>query len=378
MDFFITRTFCVICNSQKLKELFENDYRIPQAHYLHSSEYNEKYLWMPYNVQKCENCLSYQIKYLADLDVLYKISHIQASSSLRNKQVERFSTLILQNPKILGIVEIGAGAGELSEYILASKQLPYYIVDPTYVGSTTTQILIPEYIENVDICTLPVNTLVISHTWEHFYEPSKIIQRIANSSNIEHVFMCHPDFNTYINKEPYTYNCLHSEHTFFVENEAIPKLFKIHGFDFVSYEECESYSVFFEFKRNKNKDKDITEYSILNTKSETMISKYFASIIERVSKINEILLNISEPVYIWPCSVHTITLFNFGLNYKRLYSILDNAPTKIGKYLYGYNIKCLSFEETVMNATHPITVIINGGCFNKEIIGNRNINVTYI
>ena len=52
--------------------------------------------------------------------------------------------------------------------------------------------------------------------------------------------------------------------------------------------------------------------------------------------------------------------------------ILDNSPNKIGKYIYGYNLKCISFEENCNNDNHAI--ILNGGCFNDEVIKKINLD----
>ena len=54
--------------------------------------------------------------------------------------------------------------------------------------------------------------------------------------------------------------------------------------------------------------------------------------------------------------MHTIPLFIFGLDYLSIKGFVDNSPNKIGKYFYGYNLKCFDFNDIV---TNPITNIEN-------------------
>ena len=67
----------------------------------------------------------------------------------------------------------------------------------------------------------------------------------------------------------------------------------------------------------------------------------------------------NEEFYVWPCAAYSITLFTLGLNYKKLSGILDNSPNKIGKYLYGYNLLCLSFNEIIKSQNNNITIFLS-------------------
>ena len=79
--------------------------------------------------------------------------------------------------------------------------------------------------------------------------------------------------------------------------------------------------------------------------------------------------------YLWPTSVHSITLLSLGLDYKRLTGILDNSPNKIGKYLYGYHLLCLSFDETLKTMGENDFVFLGGaGNYIQElVVSNKNI-----
>jgi hypothetical protein len=60
------------------------------------------------------------------------------------------------------------------------------------------------------------------------------------------------------------------------------------------------------------------------------------------------------------------------LNINEIDFVLDNSVNKIGKKLYGYKIYCKSFLQNCSNENNAI--ILNGGCFNTEVINNITIN----
>ena len=62
----------------------------------------------------------------------------------------------------------------------------------------------------------------------------------------------------------------------------------------------------------------------------------------------------------WPCSAHTVTLFLFGLDYKKLNGILDNSPNKLGKYIDGYDLLCSSFNDMIKSNDKNVTIFISG------------------
>ena len=367
-----TRDKCIFCNSNNVITIFENDINIPQNLTMIETQ-NSDSLWMPYNIQKCNICKTYQNKYLADLDILYKNSHIAPVGNIRNTMDIRFADIILSNNNITGILEIGAGKGYLADILLEKKDYKYIIVDPSYTGNTLNRIIINEYIENIEIEKLPINTLVMSHIFEHFYEPKKILDKLLMNDKIEHICICHPNFDRYTDPESYTYNILHCEHTYYIENNYIVQLLHNYGFELITEENHKDYVVLFNFERKHSFDNK----DCINSKTDVSIDKYFKTINNRIQYLNNIINTSTVPVYIWPCSVHSIILINHGLEYKKLAGILDNSSYKIGKYMYGFNIECFSMKD-ITSSNKKIKVILNGGCFNKDIEVNNDEFIEYI
>jgi hypothetical protein len=87
----------------------------------------------------------------------------------------------------------------------------------------------------------------------------------------------------------------------------------------------------------------------------------------KIHAINQIL-NSSPKVYMWPASSHTAILFTHGVEYKKMAGLLDNSPAKIGKFLYGYDLECFSFKETLASCDESTTIILGGSdCYLGEL-----------
>ena len=101
---------------------------------------------------------------------------------------------------------------------------------------------------------------------------------------------------------------------------------------------------------------------------------------KNIKILNNIFEKYKYNFYIWPSSAHNVALFVNGLNYNNLTGLLDNSPNKIGKYLYGYNLQCSSFNEIVQKDEVGTCIIISGaGNYCNEInIEAKNIKVINI
>jgi len=216
----------------------------------------------------------------------------------------------------------------------------------------------------------------MSHVFEHFYEPAKIMKRFKDISSIQHIFLNFPDLESYIKDD--NYHVLNPEHIFYVENNFIVRLYENYGFQLKNIYYHQKHSVFFEFERS-NSINNSNSLTLINENSMMDVSGFFDRIFERVKQINTILEeHPNKPVYIWPCSMHTIYLFALGLNPDKIEAILDNAPHKIGQYLYGYKKKCIPFKDILEDTTKKGIVILNGGCYNQEIINKGYSHLLFI
>lgn len=360
MSNYIERTECIFCKSKQLKPLFSKNYTISLGCYAISNP-TSKCHTMPFNVLNCCDCKTYQTQYLGNPDIIYNYE-AKFHGTIRSTMNKLFSDFIMQNNTLQHILEIGAGNGSISEYILEKTNTKYTIVDPTYSGPIEKRTIHKCFIEDFKE-PIQADTIVMSHVFEHFYDPIKIMEDVfQKNKSIQHVYLNFPDLESYIKEG--NYHVLNPEHIFYTEHTFIIALFKKYGFDIGRTYYHEHHSVFFEFTRTL----DNIQLPLINQTSHIDVPNYFNTIFKRIEKINQTIQeHPNHKVYIWPCSMHTTYLLALGLDSTRLTALLDNAPHKIGKYLYGTSLKCLSMQEFLENTKGNTILILNGGCYNQEV-----------
>jgi len=361
------RKICIWCKSSSLSSLFNEDKITPVASYNLSEK--EEYSSVKFNIQRCNDCNTYQVKYLANPDLLYKKSHALCYSNSLHIQNKAFRDFIFQNTTLKDVVEVGAGNGFLADLLLETNRLnTYTIIDPTYFGNTTSRRIIDSFFETVDSKLINQDTLVMSHVFEHFYTPHDIMNKIKDLKTIRNVYINFPNLESFL--AILHMNVLNLEHSFFVENDFIISVFSNYGFKLVNYYKYDSHAVFFHFERND----EIVPLSLIHNNCDTLVTNFFNRIEKSIKQINERLSTKGNtPVYVWPSSHQTQYLFINGLDYNKVDGLLDNHPSKFNSYLYGYNIVCTSFKE-LMSSSMPALIILNGGCYNQEILKEYKSN----
>jgi hypothetical protein len=199
------------------------------------------------------------------------------------------------------------------------------------------------------------------------------LKQIYEDSTIQYIYLNHPDFDYSIhNNILINLNC---EHTFLVEHSFLFSVFEKHGFRLTRRFDFEHFSLFLEFERISS-FRVLENNQLRNANTHVDIKHYFDKLIRIVSNVN--LFMEQRPqcrFYLWPTSVHSITLLTLGLDTKRLTGVLDNSPNKIGKYLYGYDLLCSSFDETLKTMGENDFVFLGGaGNYLQELtITNTNV-----
>jgi hypothetical protein len=369
------RDKCIFCGNNNFDTCIEKDYESSLSLGMYK-EIQESY-FMPYNILLCNNCYTAQNKYIGNLKIVYHVNHLDNFGDTKHKKHNLFSEFITMNNNIKNIIEVGACHNTLSSLILdKNSEINYTIIEPSYTGDKSRVNIINKYFENVELNNTEVDTIIMSDVFEHFYNPIDIIQKIKEST-VKYIYLNHPDFDYSIKNNIFiNLNC---EHTFLIEHDFLFKLFENYGFKLnrkVNFENC---SIFIEFIRIDNTNNENKELSNLNTKND--VNQYINNISVLTNKINEYMKsNQNKKFYIWPMSIHSVPLFIFGLDYKKLSGVLDNSPNKIGKYIYGYNLLCSSLNDLLKSREENICVFISGaGNYIKELdLKNTNIEIIFI
>jgi hypothetical protein len=320
-------------------------------------------IFVPYNVLGCSECKTYQTKYLGDLSLIYATNHVDSFGSVKKNMHTRFTDFIKQNTDITGILEVGPSTDAFArEFLSATKfDIPYSVVDPDFRGDQSNITVYNSFIEEVDLAGVDGNTVVMSNLFEHLYHPMEVIAKIQRDPKNKYIYLNHPNFD---HASTHDMNViLNIEHIFYIDNEFVTKMFKTFGYTCTAQETYETHTVLFKFERTHDPD----HLAIVNTRAERDIAGYFERLRGKVDAINQIVNN-SANVYMWPASSHTAILFTHGVEYTKLAGLLDNSPAKIGKFLYGYNLECFGFKDTLASCDGTTTIILGGSdCYLGEL-----------
>ena len=356
---FKERFECIFCSSNNLKVLLEKDYDIPLCNFVIDTP-RELYHTMPYNVQVCNNCKTVQTKYIGDLSIIYGNNFAGKYGSIRDTLNLEFANIIYKNKRVNSILEVGAGNGELSDILLEKNKYTYTIIDPSYNGAREQRSVMPVYFEDLDLTTIQCDTVVMSHVFEHFYNPIGILDKLRKIQSLQFVHLALPDLDAFIKDG--SYHVLNPEHTFYVTNQFIIDIFNYYGFKLNTIQHHQRHSIFLEFEKMSS----VPSIPFpVNSNTEENTTLFFNRLLQNIELVNSNLGSL--PAYIWPCSMHTLFSLTFGIKREHITAVLDNSPLKISKYLYKHELPCKSFSKVVQSDENKI-VIINGGCYNTEVL----------
>jgi len=376
---FTIRTKCIFCDSDLRDTFFSHDYETYVAHYQVELDSDiDQQTKIPFNIFICPNCKTVQIKYLGNPTEIYATNHADSTGTMMTNLHVLFKEWILKYiSEIHNIIEIGSSLGILADHILERVDCRYYIIEPSFWGDRKNKIVLDDFYENIDDTDIEADTIIISHVFEHFYEPKKILEKISQNKRIKNFFLVWPDLEYYMKNN--VLHVLNTEHTYYVDNDFLTTVFRNYGFILRDKMFYEGHSVLFFFSRDETNGRyEMASHPVNQNYS---LDLYFGNIFKNVDRCNMILkTHTLYKKYLWPSSIHTLYLFTFGLETYLLDGLLDNSANKIGKKLYGTNLEILPFYRIVQENKPFTLIIINGGVFNSEIESKlkENKEIKYI
>ena len=356
------RKQCVICESSQLIPLhtFKN---FPML--MGISADNDKFYDQVWVI--CKNCGCIQLQYLIDLNELYSIPHNPAVGNMWKLHHEKFAKYVgtYANTSIL---EIGGGNFIIANLICENepkiKEYLVYDMNVNYTENINKKIKIENKIftENEKI-EKDIDTIVISHTFEHFYDLYTYCNKFNNVLPIGgKLIISLPHIKNWL-IDNFT-SALQFEHTYLIDEKNIEYLLSKCGFKLIHIDWFSKYNMFVTFE----KQIDINSIKLINNYKENLklYKKFLKFQTKNIENINKKLNKYKDyDHYIFSCHVFTQFMLHFGLNETTFKGILDNDINKQNHRLYGTNL--MTFNPSIIKDINKPCVIVQAGVYTSEI-----------
>ena len=374
----MTRTICVICNEVfDLKNTYISCLKLFNTiNIVDVSDYKSNEI-KSLQFIGCENCGCIQLENVSPQSEIYaQPLQIFDGPSIR-KHHDLFCDFIIQNINYNpNLFEIGGSYGKLANRIISkysekSFNITYKILE--FSADHYPSINNVEYISGncEDYHYIGIDTIIMSHVFEHLYNPRKFIDNISKT-DVQNIFISIPDMDGLI--QIGDINNINILHTFYINTKFIVYLFQLCGFILKNKYEYTNNSIFYYFCKSSQKLE--VEYKQIYLLKEIPI--FYETIISKIKSIN-----IYNPFYICPSGFYGQFIY-FYLNEnskKNVKGFLDGDPFKINKRLSGTPLYI--YEKKYISHFENVTILVSSAKYDKEIkrellLYNSNITIINI
>lgn len=326
-----------------------------------------------------------QLGELVPEEILYAKSHNSGIGKVWERHNSRFSDFIYKYRQGDDILEVGGGNGVLNAaYSKKYGKILWKIVEPAPVEPVNG--CNAKYIRGFwdkDFVFLKTqgqcDTLLHSHCIEHQFEIRSFME--LNSSVLEvggRMIFSMPNMEELIIKKyPYAFNF---EHTYCITETYVDLILEMFGFEILEKECFEDHSIFYATRKVREwqnyyddpfKDESLTK-TLYNHNREIFMDyvHYYQS---KVHELNKAIAEAENSVFIFGAHINTQLLMNFGLDTRKVKSVLDNDSLKQGNRLYGTNL-IVDSPKVLAGLSSP-TVLLVMGTYNQEIKEDIEVNI---
>ncbi|MCX6784673.1 MAG: class I SAM-dependent methyltransferase [Candidatus Komeilibacteria bacterium] len=306
-----------------------------------------------------------QLTKLLPLEILYLNQHNDGVGKIWQDHYLAFANF-LKKYEPRSVLEIGGANDFIANNYLNQKQAEWTIVEPhpQFVSSDKVKVIKSWFDDKFSISGGEIDIIIHSHVLEHVYDPNQFLGQISSflKDGQKHIFTF-PKMLEML-KNNYT-NCLNFEHTVFLTEELVDYLLEQNGFKILEKEYFGNpHSIFYatekdsQLKPTKSLPNKYNEYKQIFL---DFVNYHQAM----VAELNKRIINYDGPIYLFGAHIFSQYLIGFGLETKRIVSILDNSQAKQGQRLYGTDFKVES--PKVLAGQKQAAVILKAGIYNEEI-----------
>lgn len=343
-----TRIKCVLCY-EKLSFLFKRDkYPITVSPPIHEYESD---IFLDQQFYSCENCSCVQLGTLIEPEILYNSAHNNTSTTPTWKEHHKdFSNFIDTENTLL---EIG-GSGILFR-LLREKypSLQYSCLDICEPTDIISDIIYHK--GNCESFSFSNTTLVMSHVFEHLYNPRQFVENI-HSRDVQIIYISIPNMMHLVRSGSST--ILHNEHTFFIDKILTEWLFSQYGYTLVKYSEFINHSLFFKFQKNTK-----SQAPLSLVKRPEIVKDIYTLFVNDSLRFSNI--QIQPYSFILPAGLFGQFVIH-ACSPKNIIGFIDNDSTKHNKRVYGTPYNVYPFEE--LKRYNMCTIYILAGPYKEELI----------
>lgn len=312
----------------------------------------------------CKDTGMIQLDKLIPLDLVYQAQHNDGVGKVWLDHYQSFSDFLVEfSPQF--VLEIGGASGTIAKIFTQNHpHCAWTIVEPnpTFTGNEQINVM-KAWFDNEFTFDKPIDTIVHSHVAEHIYDPIAFFQHIADflKPGDKHIFTL-PNMALLLEAK-YT-NCLNFEHTAFLAEPFVDHALKNAGFKILSKQYFQDHSIFYATEKLSSKPKWQPFPNYYNDYKNLFLN--FITYHEQLIKtLNTQIEAFDGPVFLFGAHIFSQYLLAFGLNAKKIKSVIDNSAIKKGKRLYGTDF--IIEHPDVIACYSKVAVILKVAAYRDEI-----------
>lgn len=367
MDNTLLRNQCPICGSSEYEKL----YRIPKFPVFMgtvAAENIDNYHFESITYMVCKYCDCVFIEELIDPTLLYMNNHnTDIVGATWQKHYEDLVNFVLSSIKSgSNILEIGDPSAKVANPCCESDLVAKWkIVEPNQSKKIFHDKIeyLNLWVEDYDYTSYDHDAVVLSHVFEHLFDPASFLLRLSNESKVgTKLILSIPNLKHILDKGLLSPAGLSFEHTFYYDEDILDFLFMSNGWKITKSHNFKNHSIFIKATNTKKSVKPILKTAGDNAKK---VLQIFEQTKELVDDLND-SLKISDGLnYIFGAHIQTQFFCSMGLDSSRLVSILDNSSAKLGNKLYGTDLIVKNPE--ILIDLNNVRTICHMGVYTNEI-----------
>jgi len=364
----IQRKVCVICGQRDLEKVAAiQNFPI----YMGILENGEDEIFLDMEWGCCKKCGCVQLLTLIDPKTLYKIPHNPAIGKTWENHNKEFGEFVCKFTEG-NILDVGGANLRLANLISPNSKIKKYNI----IDFSSEKYQIEKVNDKINIfkgdiknyySDEKINSIVMSHTLEHIYDPLVLLDNIKKILDKDgRIIISVPNIENQLRSG--FMNALMFEHTYYINHYYIERMFNRSGFQLESIEHFSEYNSFYCFKQIHQNDH-------INISCDILPKKLFLSFLKNIKKdANQIMKKIKkEKIYIFGAHIFSQYMIKFGVKEENILYILDNDENKKNKKLYGTSIM-VKGPEILSDIKNPI-ILLRVAQYKEEIYKQiKNIN----